>query len=218
MGIRQSRLALTAGLAIASLFAVLDLTVVPASATGTGYLEIQSLAQANIGKKACSTNSLGTKGYYHSCDAGGTQQGVAEAWCADFVRWVLNHESYGTVLGANEINPLASSVWTYAHGSSANYSKTPGIGYVAMFANEPTTRAGWSPGQINHVAIVTYVSGNNIKTVSGDWGVVGNNYAASTVQLNPSSGTYSGSFNSYSSTMNYYLVGYAVPVISPPHT
>jgi len=55
----------------------------PASAASAST--IAALATANVGKQACSTNTLGGRGFETSCTGNG---GQPEYWCADFAKWV----------------------------------------------------------------------------------------------------------------------------------
>src|SRR5262245_8504605 len=76
----------------------------PTSTThSTAGKHIRSLAKANSGKMACSTNSLGGTGYYNSCTGYGRQP---EYWCADFARWTWAKNG---VTHTSSINALAGS-------------------------------------------------------------------------------------------------------------
>jgi hypothetical protein len=119
--------------------------------------EVESLALANLGKGACSTNSKGGHAFDTSCTGNG---GEPEYWCADFARWVW--ASVGAK-DTDELSAAAGSFYTYGqrHGT---LSDTPTVGAAVVFNYH-------GGGSADHVAIVTQVNANGtIETVSGDWG------------------------------------------------
>ena len=124
-----------------------------------------SLAKANEGRTACGTNSLGGKGYGTSCTG---NYGQPEWWCADFVKWVWGN-SGDNVSG---LTAAASSFNTYgnAHGTAhgVGYRLQPGDAVVF-------TSTGYST--IDHVGIVSSVSGGTAVIENGDFGGTSNNEA-----------------------------------------
>src|SRR5208282_3385652 len=83
--------------------------------------DIANLALANVGKHACSTNSLGAKDYETSCTGNG---GYPEYWCADFAQWVWANNGAGYV---SELDAAAGSFYVYGqnHGTLHN---SPAVG------------------------------------------------------------------------------------------
>ena len=166
-----------------------------AGGSGSGSsCNIVNLANQNIGKTACGSNSLGSKAYGSSCTGNG---GSPEYWCADFARWVWGN-SGADVAG---LNAAASSFATYgqAHGT---FSGTPHVGDAVVFRN--------SKG-VHHVAIVTQVNSNGtIESGSGDWGGSHGSEAhfatTSSVKLNP---TYAGKIGTKMGTMS--VAGFISP-------
>jgi hypothetical protein len=126
---------------------------------------IASVALANVGLGACSTNSDGSRGFASSCNGNG---GQPEYWCADFARWVW--AAAGTTDTAG-LSAAAGSFYVYGetHGT---LSTTPAVGDAVVFNYHGN-------GSADHVAIVTQVNANGtIETASGDWGGYGNSEAA----------------------------------------
>jgi hypothetical protein len=119
--------------------------------------EVASLALANVGKGACSTNSKKGHAYDSSCTGNG---GEPEFWCADFARWVW---ASAGAKDTDQLSAAAGSFYTYGqnHGT---LSDTPTVGAAVVFNYH-------GGGSADHVAIVTSVNSNGtIETVSGDWG------------------------------------------------
>jgi CHAP domain len=124
---------------------------------------IAKLALANVGKGACSKNSLGSRTFSapdaqwgNSCTG---DDGSPEYWCADFAMWVWSNSGVPYI---DDLNALASSFLTYGNDHHT-ITSTPAVGDAAVF-NDPVT------GATEHVAIVTQVnSDGTIETVSGDW-------------------------------------------------
>lgn len=147
---RSSRLALKAGAVVLGAVSAGGLFTVPADAATT---TIVSIAQANLGKGACSTNSAGSTGYYTSCTG---RQGLPEAWCADFAKWVWAQSGYsvtGLTSGAGSFGRYGTGV----HGS-------PSVGDAVLF--------GYVPGAnyADHVAIVTAVGSGTVSYIGGNQG------------------------------------------------
>jgi len=117
---------------------------------------IASIALANEGKGACSTNSRGGRGFDSSCTGNG---GLPEYWCADFARWVW---AQAGAKDTSQLTAAAGSFYVYGenHGT---LSHTPEVGDAVVF----NYRGG---GYADHVALVTKVDSNGtIETISGDW-------------------------------------------------
>src|SRR5208282_2661390 len=70
---------------------------------------IASTAVANVGKGACSTNSLGGTDYGTSCTGNG---GSPEYWCADFALWVW------AAAGVNTAGLTAGAGSFYVYGQN----------------------------------------------------------------------------------------------------
>ena len=118
---------------------------------------IASIAKANAGKGACSTNSKGGHGFGSSCTGNG---GLPEYWCADFARWVWS------VAGAKDTSELTAAAGSfYVYGQNhGTLSHTPKVGDAVVFNYH-------GGGSADHVALVTQVNANGtIETISGDWG------------------------------------------------
>lgn len=118
---------------------------------------ISSLALANVGKHACSRNSLGGKGFASSCTGNG---GRPEYWCADFAKWVWANAGVKYI---GELSPLAGSFYSYGL-ENGTLTGIPAVGDAAVFNY-------YGGGEAEHVAIVTAVEPNGtVETTSGDWG------------------------------------------------
>jgi hypothetical protein len=116
---------------------------------------IVALAEANLGKHACSENSEHQKGYYTSCDGNG---GSPEYWCADFARWTWLKAGKDV----SELSAAAGSFYLYGerHGTLHD---SPKVGDAVVFNYV-------GGGVAEHVAIVSSVaSDGKIETISGDW-------------------------------------------------
>ena len=117
---------------------------------------IASIALANVGRGACSTNSEGGRYYESSCTGNG---GRPEYWCADFVQWVWQAAGADTA----GLDAAAGSFYTYGQRNGTLHS-SPSVGDAVVFNYQGN---GWA----EHVAIVTEVNANGtIETASGDWG------------------------------------------------
>jgi hypothetical protein len=117
---------------------------------------IVSIALANVGKGACSTNSAGSTAFDSSCTGNG---GQPEYWCADFARWVWEQA------GASDTSAL-----TAAAGSFYVYGQTYGTLHSTPLLGDAVVFDYSGGGVADHVAIVTQVNADGtIETVSGDW-------------------------------------------------
>jgi len=198
---------------VAVLLAVTGVLLIrPAPANATTKQEaIATLAFDNVGKKACSTNSKGGKGYYKSCTGYG---GGPEYWCADFAKWVWAENG---VKDTSELSAAAYSFYAYAkkHGG---IHKVPKLGDVAIFTATKNDFT-WSDHGISHVAIVGgwSDSGKSVHTVSGDWYTNPpgdesvNKFAGGSHVID--NGEYNSTPEVYVSKMFYYIVGYVSPVL-----
>jgi surface antigen len=163
--------------------------------------DVSTLALANVGKLACSTNSLGGKYFDSSCTGNG---GYAEYWCADFARWVWANVGASNT---SELTAAAGSFYVYGqkHGTLHN---TPKLGDAVVF-----NYAG--NGYADHVAVVTKVNSNNtIETVSGDWNGQSGTEAqfASTSHAVLNSPAYAGTVGSSPAIMGMKISGFISPV------
>jgi hypothetical protein len=129
---------------------------VGSSTNAVSTASIGSIARANVGKKACSTNSEGGKAFDSSCTGNG---GEPEYWCADFARWVWAKGGFDTA----GLDAAAGSFYVYGQDHGTLHSR-PAVGDAVVFDYH-------GGGSADHVAIVVEVnSDGSIETVSGDWG------------------------------------------------
>jgi CHAP domain len=167
----------------------------PAASTGA---TVASIAQANVGLGACSTNSQGGTAFETSCDGNG---GEPEYWCADFAQWVWQQAGANT----DGLDAAAQSFYDYGQ-SNGTFGDTPAIGDAVVFDNG---------SGIHHVAIVVQVNGDgSIETVSGDWDGQGSSESgfASTSSVVLNAPAYDGSVGTEPGIMGMTLVGYIAPV------
>lgn len=171
----------------------------PPGGGGIDTAGIAHLASSNVGKGACSDTTRHTVGFETSCHGNG---GQPEYWCADFAKWVWSY--YQVPLDG--LTPAAHSFydWALHYGG---YTRTPGVGDVAMFSNSS------SPDDIHHVAVVVAVNGANVTAMSGDWDGHGSTEAewagsSHVVRNKPFNGV-PGSRKVNVGDM--YLIGYAAP-------
>ena len=162
---------------------------------------IAQLALANVGGMACAKNSLGGTSFDSSCTGNG---GQPEYWCADFARWVWEHEGAGNT---SELTAAAGSFYVYGqkHGTLSN-SPTLGDAVVYNYAGG---------GVADHVALVTKVNSNGtIETTSGDWdGQSGSEaYFSSTSKVVLNTPAYAGTVGSSPGVMGMTISGFITPV------
>jgi len=197
----RRRTARTVGLVLA---AILSLGTVfgfgPSAYAGT-TTDIVNLTLDNVGKKACSTNSLGGLYYGSSCTGDG---GKPEFWCADFAKWVWAHEG---VDNTSDLTAAAHSFYTYGREYDTFSTTSPSVGDAAVFSTSSAT--GFS--DIHHVALVVKVSGSTVEVVSGDWGGTGSgsDFAGSSHVVHNSAFS---SSPGHKDVMGMYLVGFVSPV------
>lgn len=79
---------------------------------------IATIALANVGKMACSTNSKGGKAFDSSCTGNG---GQPEYWCADFAMWVWAQAGADT----SGLTAAAGSFYTYGLDHGTLHSSPP---------------------------------------------------------------------------------------------
>ncbi len=163
--------------------------------------DVVSLATANVGKMACSTNSLGGKYFDSSCTGNG---GQPEYWCADFARWVWANAGASNT---SELTAAAGSFYVYGqnHGTLSN---TPSLGAAVVFNYQGN-------GYADHVAIVTQLNTNGtIETVSGDWNGDSGTEAqfASTSKTVLNSPAYAGTVGTSPAIMGMQISGFIKPV------
>ncbi|RJQ77417.1 CHAP domain-containing protein [Pseudonocardiaceae bacterium YIM PH 21723] len=172
MSRRSLRAALGTALA-AAVFAPLATFAFAATAHAATGQDIANLANANLGKTACGTNSKGGQGFYTSCSGG------PEAWCADFAKWVWAQNG----IPVNGLTPAASSFYQYGRNNgtlhtSASY--TANVGDAVVYQID--SNGSWA----QHVGLVTKVNGNgSIEVTNGNYG---NSPASSSVQISRSAG------------------------------
>jgi CHAP domain/FG-GAP-like repeat len=123
-----------------------------------------SAAYADVGQDiaATATSQLNPR---HYC--GSYPSGCSTHWCAIFATWVWNQHG---IEATGELDWGAISFYRYGvnHGT---LSQTPHVGDAAVFAWDSDWTARGGPGTwATHVAIVTQVSGNAIRTVGGNEG------------------------------------------------
>jgi len=172
---------------------------VASSSAGVTAASIASVALANLGKGACSTNSGGGTGFASSCTGNG---GQPEYWCADFALWVWGQAGVDT----SGLDAAAGSFYTYGLDHGTLHS-TPAVGDAVVFDYQ-------GGGVADHVAIVTQVNSNGtIETVSGDWGGSGSSEAAfaSTSAVVHNAPAYSSAEGSVPGIMGMTISGYVAP-------
>ncbi|MGW3039856.1 CHAP domain-containing protein, partial [Kitasatospora sp. NPDC001159] len=151
-----------AALTAAAAFLPLSLSLGASPASASVGSSIAATAQANLGDKACSTNSAGGTGYYSSCTGG------PEPWCADFAKWVWAQNG----VDVNGLTPGAGSFGRYNGGLHS----TPHVGDAILFNYNGYDYA-------DHVAVVTAVGDGTVTTIGGnEHGVSGNWSATSSVR------------------------------------
>lgn len=190
---------LIATLVVASIAPAVLVASAPASAALGSSLA--TLATANIGKKACSVNSSGGRGYETSCTGNG---GQPEFWCADFARWVWAQSG---VADTARLSAAAGSFYTYGQ-EFGTLSATPAVGDAVVFQYR-------GAGAADHVAIVSQANGNGtIETVSGDWnGEAGSEaHFASTSSVVLNTPSYLGELGTTSGVMGMIVSAFVAPV------
>jgi hypothetical protein len=142
----------------ASVLVVTTSTAQAANDVGVG---VTNLALANVGRTACSVNSLGTQSFDTSCAGNG---GQPEHWSADFAEWVWANESI--VVNGLTSTPGGSSpslIWKYGISQGTLHTDPayrPQVEDVVVYD---------SPA--DYVAIVTKInSDGSLQTTGGDWG------------------------------------------------
>jgi hypothetical protein len=195
---------LQAAFAVASLFAVVvgcssssDVGSSTSEAVSGGT--IASIANANVGRGACSTNSAGGAYYDSSCTGNG---GQPEYWCADFARWVW---AQAGAQSTNELTAAAGSFYVYGLNHGTLHS-TPSVGDAVVFNYH-------GGGSADHVAIVTQVGAGTMVTVSGDWGGQSGSeahFSATSHVVN--NGWYGSADHSYAGPMGMTISGYISPI------
>jgi surface antigen len=196
--LRPCIISLAAALTLPAAFTVLAPSASASPATGGS---IAALATANVGKKACSTNSLGGKAFYSSCTGDG---GQPEYWCADFARWVWANSG---VQDTNWVNAAAGSFYVYGL-EFGTLSATPAVGDAVVFDYH-------GGGAADHVAVVTQANANGtIETMSGDWNGESGSEAhfSSTALVVANTPAYLGQVGSTSGETGMTISGFVAPV------
>jgi hypothetical protein len=102
-------------------------------------------------------NSLGGDGFESSCTG---NYGQPEYWCADFVRWVWQHNG----VDVSALSAAVGSFYRYGQNNPGTLTDSPTVGAAVVFNYHPDT------GSADHVAIVTQIEDDGtIDTLSGDW-------------------------------------------------
>ncbi|HEX4255472.1 MAG TPA: CHAP domain-containing protein [Streptosporangiaceae bacterium] len=138
------------------------MTQLSAHAAATTAERIVSIAEANVGKGPCSTNSAGGKGFYSSSNGAG---GQPEAWCADFVKWVWAQAG----MDVEWLTPAAGSFGEYGPVVA-----TPQVGDAALYNYDGV-------GYADHVTLVVAVNANGTYLRIG--GDEGNHHSFSTTTV-----------------------------------
>ncbi|MGW4212521.1 FG-GAP-like repeat-containing protein [Lentzea sp. NPDC004789] len=176
----------------------------PLLLTGQAYAatgqQIADLANANQGKMACDTNSLGGRYFLSSCIG---HSGTPEYWCADFAKWVWMNA--GGINTAN-LTPAARSFYSYGAGAGT-LSDTPHVGDAAVFSDTN------SAADIDHVGLVTAVNSDGTAWIqNGNYGGQGGDEAqfAGSSHVVPTKIT--SAVGTFSASQGYYVVKYIRPV------
>ncbi|MCR3753082.1 FG-GAP-like repeat-containing protein [Lentzea californiensis] len=166
------------------------------AATGT---DIANLANANEGKMACSTNSLGGQYFLSSCTG---FSGRPEYWCADFAKWVWMNVGGISTIG---LNPAARSFYSYGV-NNGTLSNTPNIGDAAIFSDTNSVY------DIDHVAIVVAVNSNGtVRVQNGNWDGGSGDQPTTSGRSRVVPVTLNGTTGTYSASEGYYLMKYVRP-------
>jgi hypothetical protein len=121
-----------------------------AEAAATTGGDIVNLANDNIGKGACSTNSLGGQGYFTSC---------VQNWCADFAMWVWANSG----VNITGLSAEAGSFYTYGTKNGTMHA-APQLGDAVVFDYH-------GAGNADHVGLVSAVySDGQIQVINGNFG------------------------------------------------
>ncbi|WP_033260847.1 CHAP domain-containing protein [Amycolatopsis vancoresmycina] len=129
-----------------------------ASAAAATGAQIVSIADANLGKGYCSTNSAGGTGFDSSCSA---NNGAGEFWCGDFVAWVWQQAGVSVPAASPASVPSWINTSAY-HSLSSGYVPQPGDAVVFGDDTYPT--------EGSHIAIVTDYSNGLLSDIGGDEG------------------------------------------------
>ena len=171
-----------------------------AAVTSVSGSAIASLALANVGQGACTTNTLGGTHFESSCTGNG---GQPEYWCADFAIWAWANS------GADVSGLTAAAGSFYVYGqNNGTLSNTPALGAAAVFNYQ-------GGGVADHVAIVSKVNGDGtIETVSGDWNGSSGTEAqfASTSQVVLNAPAYASTVGSSPGVMGMTISGFIAPI------
>jgi surface antigen len=190
---------LLAPLAVGCSSAASEETTGQSSASALNATDLAGLALANVGGRACGTNSLGGSAFYSSCTGNG---GQPEYWCSDFVKWIWANRG----IDVSGLSAAAGSFYTYGqhHGTLSN---TPSVGAAVVFDYQ-------GGGVADHVAIVTAVlPDGRIETVSGDWNGQDGSQAhfASTASVVANRPAYGSAVGSTPGIIGMTISGYITP-------
>jgi hypothetical protein len=154
---------------------------------------IAAFAEAEVGNTACGPNKVDGGDYCSSC----VNHHKAEAWCADFAKWVWIQAG---ALNTDSLNPAAVSFGTYGR-----VRQKPKVGDAILFNYDRKAV------HADHVAIVVKVFANgNIVSIGGNERTPDGEVAK---DPNPQSGAtgYSGAVGP-SSYWGMNITGYVSPV------
>jgi hypothetical protein len=134
----------------------------PASADIRSNIASQATSQVSVNNTACTNPPTNTISRYdNSC-------GID--WCAEFARWAWTQGGVTNITGLNSwahsFKDYGKANGTY-HDRTSGYTPQPGDAVVFDYASDSD---GSSGSDIDHVAIVTGVSGGNVNTVGGNQG------------------------------------------------
>jgi hypothetical protein len=150
MRLHNTLVAFTASCALA-----LCAVALPQSAHAATRIDIVALANANLGKHYCDTNSLGGKGFGPSC--------AGHNWCSDFAKWVW--QSSGIDVGG--LSPESGSFYTYGQSRGtlhADAGYVPQLGDAVVFNYH-------GGGDADHISLVGQVNADGtIVTINGNYG------------------------------------------------
>ncbi|MFC0439898.1 CHAP domain-containing protein [Kutzneria buriramensis] len=147
---------LLAGLTAAALSGVALVGVGAHAASAATGSQIVNIADANLGKGYCSTNSAGGRGFDNSCTA---DNGAGEFWCGDFVSWVWQQAGVPVPAASPASVPSWKNTSAY-HALGSGYVPQPGDAVIFGDNTYPTSGS--------HIAIVTDYSNGLLSDVGGD--------------------------------------------------
>jgi hypothetical protein len=131
-----------------------------AAAYTTAQTAIRNLANANINKGPCGTNSNGS--LYFVAPDGASSCTYHTAWCGEFTAWVWDKS--GHVYTTN-VGHTPSSILAYGTAVLANGSNYPQVGDAVVFA----TPGGSTPGHVGIVYSIDFAA-YKVTVIAGNEG------------------------------------------------